>query len=150
MTYEEAKRLAYRKLAMRSFYSKELAEQLIERGATSDVAQTVIKELTTLGYLNDREWIEGTIRSLLRRKYGPKAIAYKLSMKGIPEDEFSEFIEKTAENQSEQITLLLESKYRLRDLTDFKERQKVIAAVLRKGFSLSEVIKVIEKKNKEC
>lgn len=143
MKHEEVKRLAYKRLAMRAYYSRELADLLVEKGSTPEIALQVVDELTQLGYINDREWVQGTIRSLTARKYGPKTIAYKLASKGIPENEYEEFLEEVNQGQSEQIARLLATKYKNRNLSDFKERQKVIAAVMRKGFDLSEVIQAL-------
>lgn len=143
MTYEEAKRLAYRKLAMRAYHSLEMKDRLLEKGAPLGVVGQVIEELKALGYLNDPEWIVSSIRSLTARKYGPKMISYKLMSKGIPEEEFQISLEEIACLQHESIRRLLETKYKSRQLIDFKERQKVIAALVRKGFDLPAVLQTI-------
>ena len=75
MRCEEAKRLAYKRLAMRAYHSIEMRRYLTEKGASPEVITLVIEELAKLGYMNDSEWVAGAIRSLSARKYGPKAIS---------------------------------------------------------------------------
>lgn len=143
MTYEEAKRRAYKRLAMRPYHSSEMRQFLAEKGASPSVIAQVVGELSRLGYLNDEEWVIGTIRSLTARKYGPKMIAYKLSLKGIQEEEFLPLLESSENLQQEQIEALLSSKYKNRDFSSYKERQKIIAALVRKGFDFSEIFKAL-------
>jgi regulatory protein len=142
---EIAKRLAYKKLAMRSYHSLELTELLIEKGASPLVIEAVICDLKRLGYLNDEAWVADKVRSLAARRYGPRAIAYKLAVKGIPEEEVHPHLEMLGDSQLDQIKQMLASKYRNRDLTDYKERGKIIASLLRKGYDLAAVKEALEK-----
>jgi regulatory protein len=139
--FEEAKRYAYKRLAMRSYHSIELRKVLTEKQFNKESIEQVISELTRLGYLNDKDWIEAYINSLITRNFGPRQIYLKLKAKGIPEDESESFLEKIActNSQSAHIQTLLKTRYRHRDLSNFKERQKVIASLVRKGFELSEI-----------
>lgn len=145
MTYEEAKRQAYKRLSMRAYHSIEMRRYLTEKGASAEIIAQVIEELKRLGYINDNEWVAGMIRSLSSRKYGPKAIGYKLHLKGIPQEEVIPHL-KLLGGQHEQIRLLIDSKYKGRDLSLYKERQKVVSSLIRKGYDPSEVIEVIESK----
>jgi SOS response regulatory protein OraA/RecX len=48
-----------------------------------------------------------------------------------------------SESQEKHVLHLLKTRYSSRDLTQFKERNKVIASLIRKGFSFSIIRKVI-------
>lgn len=145
MLFEEVKRIAYKKLAMRSYYSKEMEDLLIEKGADEATTEQVIKELTKLGYLNDEEWIQGAIRVFCARKYGPKRIAYKLQQKGVPPEEFIPFLEAVQHSQAEALVNLLQTRYKNRDFLDYKEQQKIIASLARKGYDFSHIMDALKK-----
>lgn len=149
MDQEEAKKLAYKRLAMRGFHSSEMRGLLEERGASKQVVNTVVEELLQLGYLNDIEWIKGAIRSYSLRKYGAKAIAYKLSTRGIPKSEFLPFLAEIQEQQPDQIRRLLQTTYKNRNLSLYREKQKVIAALVRKGYDLNVILSVIKTGDEE-
>jgi regulatory protein len=95
-----------------------------------------------LGFLNDDEWTASFVRGQSNRKVGPRAIAQKLASKGVRGEKLEQALENSW-NPSEQkalITSLLKSRYAKKNLSDFKERQKVIASLMRKGFDFSAIM----------
>ncbi len=70
--------------------------------------------------------------------------------RGITKEEASETIEIFRESESEEdnskssIEKLLDSRYRSRDLSDRKERDKVIAGLMRKGHDLKDIFEVLK------
>lgn len=137
MTPAQAKQFAYRRLAIRSYHSCELQQVMIKKGFELEIVEQVINELVQLGYLNDAEWTESYVNRLSHR-YGPRMIKQKLRMKGIEEN--SSISENSSEDQKENIKHLLETKYRTKSLNDPKERQKVIASLMRRGYDLDSVL----------
>jgi regulatory protein len=132
-----------RRLTQRNYSSYELIQILDERLVAKESTSYVIQELLTAGYINDVDWIESFIRINIAKKNGPKNILMKLRMKGVPEEIGEKFLDRVedAVPQSERIKILLETKYKKKDLSNFKEKQKVIASLLRKGFDYEEVAK---------
>lgn len=141
MEYKEARQYAIRRLAAKSYSSGELAQLFKRRLIPEDIAQRVIEEFQRLGYINDTEWIASFVRSQWARNTGPKAIVMKLRAKGVSEDVAEDAVQKVSNGdaQQEKIRGLISTKYRTRDLSDFKDRQKVIASLLRKGFDYEDV-----------
>lgn len=139
-----ARNFALRRLAKRNYSSFELSKLLKERLVAEDSIAEVIAGIQREGTVNDKDWIDGFIGRGLPKE-GPKALYAKLKKKGIPEDLISASLKlrETEFPQGERIRALLESKYRNRDLASFKERQKVIASLMRKGFEFDEIVQAL-------
>lgn len=145
LEYRQAKVYAYKRLAAMNMSSVALATSLRERLVSAVVVECVLQELIALGYINDEEWVKSFVRLQRRRKMGPKAIAAKLAAKGLRPELFEE-ITDVAQGESDQRALiqeLLATKYRKRDLRDFREKHKVVAALVRRGFDASAVMDVM-------
>lgn len=134
--YLKVKAFVLRRLSQRNYSSFELKKKLKECLVSTRSIEGVLDECRHLGYLDDQSWLEGYISTLQIKKMGPRAIMMKLQSKGVPEEAYLAILAKvvTPENQLERIVKLLETRYKTRDLTDYKEKQKVIASLLRKGF----------------
>ena len=140
--FERAHYFILKRLSQRSYSSFELRRQLEDRLVSANTVEKVIDECTRLGYIDDRAWLEGYIRSQKFKKLGPKMIESKLYNKGIPKSFYESFLENclTTEDQKKGIEKLLTSRFRSRDLNDFKEKQKVFSALIRKGYDF-EIVK---------
>ena len=124
----KAKAYAFRRLALRCHHSKELKEALLKKGALSSDVEEILKELTSLGYLNDEAWIESFIRKEIIKKNGKALILNKLRAKGLdaPKDSRKAFLIVNSRVQKESIRRLLETKYRSRDLKRKKREAKSV------------------------
>lgn len=136
--YQQAKKYALKRLSIQPMLSTALARAMKERLIFESTIQKVIQECISLGFLNDEEWTASFVRSRSRRN-GPRAIAQKLISKGIRGKQLEDALrgEWNIEKQKGLISALLETRYAKRNVTDFKERQKVISSLMRKGFDLS-------------
>ncbi|MDF2577993.1 MAG: hypothetical protein K0S74_1477 [Chlamydiales bacterium] len=131
-----AKNYALYLLSQRSYSSFKLKQKLEDKKVSETTAEAIITEFRERGYLNDELFAEQLIRSRVRAKQGPKQIALKLRAQGISikdNEELQELLHSRKE-QKKSIQKLLQGTYRRYDLTDYHERQKVTAALLRKGF----------------
>ncbi len=139
-----ARNFVLRRLAKRSYSSFELSKLLKEHLVAADSVEDVVEGIMREGLVNDKDWIDGFIGRNLRKE-GPKALYLKLKGKGVPEELIAASLQLHEEQspQGERIRALLESKYRNRDLSSFKERQKVIASLMRKGFEFEEITQAI-------
>jgi regulatory protein len=133
---ERVKVFVLRRLSQRQYSSFELERQLKDRLVSEHTIHHVFEECRRLGYLDDKSWLENYIRSLMTAKAGPRMMVAKLRSKGVPQSFYGPVLDRlaTRESQVEGVQKLLQTRYRSRDLTDYKEKQKVIAALLRKGF----------------
>ena len=88
--------------------------------------------------LNDREFCEQWVQYRLGRKYGPAFIHRELRTKGIPEDMIVSALEDRDETDELMNAVSLAKKAWSRAKPDsdlYKRRQKVIASLVRKGYS---------------
>ena len=140
LEYRLAKQYVLKRLSLKSYPSDELIQKLQDSLISDEVIAKIIQECQQLGYINDLEWIQSFIRQQISRHTGPKMIMIKLKKKGLSNEVLNQakaIIDEMGDAlQKEQISKLLKSKYSKRDLKDFKERQKVIGALFRKGFDV--------------
>ncbi len=141
---------ALKMLSIKSRHSSEIEGKLVELGYDESVIQTVIQELAKLGYIDDKDWIECFVRSQTAKKFGRHAILQKLFLKGIPKEQILPVVDKhqSEEQQKELIASLLRTRYHLKDLDDFRQKQQVAAGLARRGFSFSLIQQVLS--NGKC
>lgn len=138
---KQAKAYAIRRLSKQAMLSTALAKALRQYCVSQHTIDLLIEEFLRLGYLNDEEWTNSYVKGQVSRKRGPRDIAQRLSHKGLPREQVAEVIETLSdEQQRHAIGELLASKYRNRDLSDYKEKQKVIAALMRRGFDFDQIL----------
>ena len=142
LEYRSAKNYAVRRLSAHSLPSASLARSLRQRLVSENTIVRIVDEFSSQGYLNDRDWAASFARVQSARKVGPKAIAMKLAGKGIDKEYAAAALESFSneDKQKESIMLLLNTKYKKRDLSDFKEKQKVVASLIRRGFDYELVL----------
>lgn len=139
MNLEKAWSYALWRLSRQSYLTRNLDKLLERKGAEADVRKAVIEKLTRLKYLDDEAWAASFIRIKQSQAQGPKKIALLLRSKGLkPPENLGEV------DQEEQIKHLLKTRYSRRDLSDVKERQKVIAALFRRGFSWESIQTILK------
>ena len=144
---ERAKLFVLRRLSKRSYSTYEIRKQLKERFVSDKAIDCVVSDCLRLGYLDDHQWVEQFIDAQKLKKIGPKSIAFKLIQKGVPESFFSSYLESrlSKEQQLSSIFRLIEVRYRSRDFDDYQKRQKVVAALARKGYSYDLIQEAIER-----
>lgn len=137
LEYSKARNYALRRLSAQGYHSTSLANLLKERYIAPNVIHQVITYCQSIGFLNDVAWIQNFVRSH-RKKMSLSLIKRKLGAKGI-NFEPVQFDSDHLEQERESIKHLILTKYRKKNLEDFKERQKVIASLMRRGFSYNEI-----------
>src|SRR5437868_8938032 len=144
--YKLALQYAIKRLSLKNQPSTELQQALEQKLVSPSVIEKVIRECQSQGFLNDEYWLECFIRAKLSKNISTNAILMKLRVKGINRKTAEGAIAKLDGNQRqpEQISKLLSTKYRNKDLNDYKTQQKVVASLLRKGFSLDSIFKVLK------
>lgn len=136
---------------MQAVLSHQLAAALRRRLFSEETIERIVQELTALGVLNDEEWTASFVRFQSRRKMGPRAIAQKLASKGVRGESLDKAVEEArlGGDQKETILQLLETRYCKRNLSDPKERKKVIASLVRRGFDLPLIFSTLTKSRYE-
>lgn len=129
-------------LDLRDHSEREMRNKLSRKFDENSVNEAVEK-LVDLGLLNDRRYAENLIRELFeRKKYGKNRVRNELFRRGIASDIINDVIEDYEnENDTDNVKTIVDiirKKY-YNKLVDEKSRQKVIAALVRLGFSFSDI-----------
>lgn len=134
--YTRAKSRAVWYLDRKDRTSNELYKKLVEGGFDKRASAKVIARLTEVGLIDDRRFAENYRDRLLRDNVSKRAALQKLLQKGVPYDLAKEVLSDSEVDEVQQITELIDRKYRTK-LTADGGVQKVYAALIRKGFSYS-------------
>jgi regulatory protein len=129
--------VALQKLSRRSYLCAEMRQILEEKEFSAEEIASTLGQLQEMGYLNDREWVESAIRREIRAQHGPGFIRQKLRFKGAPMDLVEECLPVVYPEEL-QLEIIQALKIKLKS----KEKQKLIASIARRGFQLSEILKV--------
>lgn len=133
---------SYFYLAKRDYTKKEIYTKLLQKYWEKIPVQKVILILEVKGYLNDLEFAKNYVKN---KKGGRKKIEYDLKVKGVSSADIEEAL-GSYESEDE----LLELKKAWEKLGN-RDDQKKIASLMRKGFSYSDIKKILaEKQEEEC
>ena len=130
-----------RKLARKSCHSRELRATLLRYGFSEEVIESALKRAQEAGFIDDAAWLQNIIAQLSSRGKSNLEIRAKLSMKGIPQSEYSHFLPREAES----LSVLIQKKYPclLEAETTREARLKALAALSRRGFSRTQIAEVL-------
>jgi len=136
-------RRAYNKgldfLSRRPYGTKELIKKLCEKGHEKASAEKACERLTELGLLNDEEFARILANDLLERKnYSIKRIKQELAFRGIDRDIVENAIESLDNDPVPRIIMLIRKKY-MNKISDEKGRKRTIDALMRLGYSYSDI-----------
>lgn len=134
-TLKYAKELALNYISRSIKTRKEVITYLSNKGIDSASADTAANMLEGYGYLDDEAYAKEFSR-VYSKKLGPKAIRSKLINKGISSslaDKYSKTNSETQQDTAAALALKYAKKYA--NLPEIKRKQKIYAALVRKGFS---------------
>ena len=134
---ESAKMRALRLLERRDYSRKELILKLTEKGEPLADAEAVADRMVELGVINDERYSKMLVRHYAGKGYGLCRIKQELYRHGIHTDLWEEAMEELP-SQEDIMDKLLRSKLKSSS-PDQKEIKKATDALLRRGFSWSEV-----------
>lgn len=132
------KRYALYLLSCRSYFSSDLEAKLFEKGFSPSCASSVVAFCQEKGYLNDREKIEQLVAKERSKGKGARVIYAKLKQKKMAPIDFSE------EEEEKALFQWLAKHVHKVDLSNQLEKQKLIAKLLRRGFSLSMILQALD------
>jgi regulatory protein len=144
LEYQLVKQYVLRRLSSQSYHSYQLKKLLAERLVQTQTIQKIIQDCLAWGYLDDQAWLESFVCSQLKRS-SMRALMIKLQAKGLPSEIIQEVVEqwRNPDEEKQVIKKLLQTKYRSKDLTQYKERQKVMASLGRKGYPFDQIRQVL-------
>jgi regulatory protein len=138
--YRRVKGYVLWRLSTQSYHSEQLAKLLRERLVQSQTIDRVLQEYKEMGFLDDEFWLQSFMRSQQKR-YSLRVILSKLHAKGLSPDTLQRLAKdwKNPEEEFQAIQHHLQTRYRSKDLSQYKNKQKVIASLMRKGYSFDQV-----------
>ena len=134
---ESAKKRALRLLEQRDYSRKELIVKLTQKGEPLEDAEAVADRMIELGVIDDERYSRMLVRHYASKGYGACRIKQELYRHGIHTDLWEEAMEELP-SQEDIMDKLLRSKLKSSS-PDQKEIKKATDALLRRGFSWSEV-----------
>lgn len=124
-------------IGKRAMSRRNLERKLQEKGASEAEARYAAEWLEAIGALNDAEYAAALVRHCAQLGYGPARVREKLYEKGVPRELWEEALEELPEDGG-QVEAFLRGKLRGRE-PDEKEKRRLTNALLRRGFSWSQV-----------
>lgn len=133
-------------LSARQMSAGQLNEKLMAKGATDRQAAEIVAWAIDIGLLNDEEYAKALARHYQAKGYGIYKIKDELYRRRVPRQYWEEAL-ASLEDPEEIIDAFLAKK--IRDPGDRKEIKKASDALVRRGFSWSQVSAGIERLRKD-
>ncbi len=127
---------AVRLLAMRAMSRVELRDALLRRGFEPIDAETAVERVTELHFIDEPAYAESLARRYSARGYGKRALFARLRAHGLDDETIRAALDALPENEDALDALALKF---LRGDEDASARRRATAALLRRGFSISEI-----------
>lgn len=138
--YRRVKGYVVWRLSSQSYHSEQLTKLLRERLVQEHTISLVIEEYQEMGLLNDEMWLQSFVFAQQKR-YGLRLILTKLKAKGLSPESLQRVVRYGQNPRAEiqNIEHLLKTRYRSKDLSQYPIRRKVIASLIRKGYTIDQV-----------
>lgn len=124
-------------VSARPLSKSELTRRLVRRGAEAEDADAAVEYLERIGALDDAAYAAMLVRHYSAQGYGAARLRDELYRRGVPREHWDAALEG-APDASETLARLIESRTRGKVLSE-KEHRRLSDALLRRGFSWSEV-----------
>ena len=121
----------------RALSKKELTRRLVKKGSEEADAQAAADWLEDIGAVNDASYAASLVRHYGGKGYGPARVREELRRRGVDRELWDEAMEEMP--AAADILDQLIQKRRGGDLSDPKERRRACDALMRRGFSWSDV-----------
>ena len=124
-------------IGKRAMSRSALERKLREKGASETEARYASEWLEAIGAINDADYAVLLAQHCARQGYGPARVREKLYEKGVPRELWDDALDSLPD-PAESIDRFLEHKLRGNPL-DEKEKKRLSDALLRRGFSWSDI-----------
>lgn len=132
-----AKAAAANMIGSRALSKQELQRRLVRKGTEEADAQAAADWLEDIGAVDDESYAAAVARDYGRRGYGPQRVREELRRRGVPRQLWDQAMEELPDSAAV-LDALIQKKNR-GDLSDPKAVKRLSDALLRRGFSWSEV-----------
>lgn len=140
---KSAKLRAMNLLKVRDRTERQLRERLAMDGYPEQMVEEAVNYVKSYHYVDDRTYAENYIAYRLGSK-SRSALRGELIQKGVDSHLVDEVLEETEQDDTEALRKAVEKKCRsLPQPYDIKQKEKIYAALMRKGFQLSDIKKEV-------
>ena len=136
--YQRAKSRAVWYLDRKDRTAKDLYNKLCLAGFDKKAVAKVIARLQEVGLIDDRRFAENYASRLMEGNVSKREALQKMLQKGVPYDMAKDVLAECDSDEGAQIEALINKKYRTK-LMSYGGKEKVYAALIRKGFSYEAV-----------
>ena len=131
-------------LSYSSSSERRLAERLKSKGIDKKSAEFAASQLKKMGVINESQDIDRAVNGYLKKLWGKKRIYRELCAKGYEREYISSTLDEIDDEVFEQNCIaLFKKKYKILP-SDPAEQKKIIAALIRYGYTFAEIKKAIE------
>ncbi len=142
--YERARKRAMYLLGSRDYSTMTLKEKLLNNYSEETVLK-VLEDMKRYGFLDDERYGKKLASSLINgKKYGLYRVKAEMKRKGVPSDITESVLSQYRQEDSEELLKQLILKKYSHKLSDISDRQKLTAALVRKGYSFSQIKKAVK------
>lgn len=132
-------------LATRARTEKELVDVLTENAYPEQAIARVMAYLTDAGYMNDAAYAQQWAASRSGKSLGARRIRMELRLKGVSQEEIDEALSSVDEDAMLDGAVKAAEKFsRGKDLSSPADRQKIMAALARRGYDYAIARQAIE------
>ncbi len=124
-------------IGSRPLSKRELTERLVKKGSEEADARAAADWLEEIGAVDDAGYAAALVRHYGARGYGPQRVREELRRRGVPRELWDQALEEMPES-GETLDALIQKRCR-GDLSDPRECKRTCDALLRRGFSWSQV-----------
>jgi len=149
---QKAKDYAFRLLSFRMRARKEMENRLQRKEFTESVISDVIKELESLGLINDNKFAQAFVSDRLNLGLkGKRLIFAELIKKGVINQNIKSALNEISESQEQEVCKRLIQKFenRYRRFSVNEKKQKLYGLLTRRGFSYSIIKKALKIEEQE-
>ena len=144
---KRAKLRAMNLLKNRTYTKAQLKDKLLQGGYPEQIADIAVDYVVSYRYVDDEQYVRDFIE-YNREKKSRKRIQLDLMHKGIPEQLFQDIWEDMAGDdeeaiEREQIIYWMNKKHFCPQEATFEEKQKMMAFLYRKGFSINNIRSIL-------
>ena len=135
-------------LQKKDYTEKQLRDKLKEGFYPAEIVDEAIDYVKSFRYLDDERFARDYIAYHMPMR-SKNRISQDLTSKGIDKEIIVSVLdelysEANSDVELEQVKKLLTKKHYVKDQADYKEKQKLMAFLLRKGFQISEIRKALD------
>lgn len=148
--FDAAKFKAVTALSYTAHTARSLQRKLRQKGVAADAAQAAVDYVQQMGYIDDAGYARRYAEELFHsRRYGAVRVKQMLLQKGIDAQTAEQVIAECAPDAAEPIGEILRTQYDQVDFSDYKQKQKVMAALARRGYTFDDIGAAIRKFKEE-